>query len=220
MGMPALLSGRGYSPGARGLETAGDRRGKRPRTAPAGHHHARWQQARDWQNGQGRAVHRAGRDGPRHRPASRRVPSVWVDGSELGPGAVVGGRVLLADGRRTATLPEVTDCVIAAGAPDRAQRLRPPCRAASPGRHRPVKPADLVVSAVQAVAPVIEVDAVFAVALAFVSASAIPKACNLAPRRAAAIHSGSDLVFLGGAEGIRTPDPLHVMELRTIVRCV
>ena len=54
-----------------------------------------------------------------------------------------------------------------------------------------------MVSAVPAVGPVIEVDAVFAVALGFVSASAIPKACNLAPRRAAAIHSGSDLVFLG-----------------------
>ena len=32
------------------------------------------------------------------------VLSVWVDGSELGPGAVVGERALLKDGRRTATL--------------------------------------------------------------------------------------------------------------------
>jgi CRP-like cAMP-binding protein len=47
------------------------------------------------------------------------VLSVWVDGSELGelgPGAVAGERALLEDGRRTATLRAVTDCVIAAAA--------------------------------------------------------------------------------------------------------
>jgi Cyclic nucleotide-binding domain len=45
------------------------------------------------------------------------VLSVWVGGGELGelgPGAVVGERALLEDGRRTATLRAVTDCVIAA----------------------------------------------------------------------------------------------------------
>jgi CRP-like cAMP-binding protein len=44
------------------------------------------------------------------------VLSVWVDGSELGSGAVVGERALLEDGRRTATLRAVTGCVIAAAA--------------------------------------------------------------------------------------------------------
>lgn len=44
------------------------------------------------------------------------VLSVWVDGTqigELGPGAVVGERALLEDGRRTATLRAVTNSVIA-----------------------------------------------------------------------------------------------------------
>jgi len=47
--------------------------------------------------------------------------SVWVDGAqvaELGPGAVIGERALLADGRRTATLRAVTACVIATAAKD------------------------------------------------------------------------------------------------------
>lgn len=47
------------------------------------------------------------------------VLSVWVDDSEvgeLGPGAVVGERALLEEGRRTATLRAVTDCVIATAA--------------------------------------------------------------------------------------------------------
>jgi cyclic nucleotide-binding protein len=47
------------------------------------------------------------------------VLSVRVDGSqlgELGPGAIAGKRALLEDGRRTATLRAVTDCVIAAAA--------------------------------------------------------------------------------------------------------
>jgi CRP-like cAMP-binding protein len=44
------------------------------------------------------------------------VLSVRVDGRELGPDAVVGERALLADGRRSATLRAVTDCVIAAAA--------------------------------------------------------------------------------------------------------
>jgi Cyclic nucleotide-binding domain len=45
------------------------------------------------------------------------VLSVRVDGTEiaeLGPGAVVGERVLLEHGRRTATLLAITDCVVAA----------------------------------------------------------------------------------------------------------
>ena len=47
--------------------------------------------------------------------------SVWVDGTqvgELGPGAVVGERAVLEDGRRTATLLAVTGCVIATAARD------------------------------------------------------------------------------------------------------
>jgi hypothetical protein len=50
------------------------------------------------------------------------VLSVWVDGGELGPGAVVGERALLEDGRRTATLRAVTDCVIAAAAAHQIDR--------------------------------------------------------------------------------------------------
>lgn len=49
------------------------------------------------------------------------VLSVWVDGTqvgELGPGVVVGERALLEEGRRTATLRAVTDCVIATAARD------------------------------------------------------------------------------------------------------
>ena len=49
------------------------------------------------------------------------VLSVWVDGAEvgeLGPGAVVGERALLEEGRRTATLRAVTDSVIAAAGQD------------------------------------------------------------------------------------------------------
>jgi CRP-like cAMP-binding protein len=48
-----------------------------------------------------------------------------VDGTqvgELGPGAVVGERALLEDGRRTATLRAVTGCVIAAAAKDQIAR--------------------------------------------------------------------------------------------------
>ena len=51
--------------------------------------------------------------------------SVWVDGTqvaELGPGAVIGERALLEDGRRTATLRAVTDCVIAVAAKDQIDR--------------------------------------------------------------------------------------------------
>jgi hypothetical protein len=51
--------------------------------------------------------------------------SVWVDGAEvgeLGPGVVVGERALLEEGRRTATLRAVTDCVIAAAARDQIDR--------------------------------------------------------------------------------------------------
>jgi len=53
------------------------------------------------------------------------VLSAWVDGTEvgeLGPGAVVGERALLEEGRRTATLRAVTDCVIAAAAKDQIDR--------------------------------------------------------------------------------------------------
>jgi Cyclic nucleotide-binding domain len=49
------------------------------------------------------------------------VLSVWVDGAqvgEVGPGAVVGERALLEQGRRTATLRAVTDCVTAVAAND------------------------------------------------------------------------------------------------------
>lgn len=51
--------------------------------------------------------------------------SVWVDGTqvgELGPGAVVGERAVLEDGRRTATLLAVTGCVIATAARDQIDR--------------------------------------------------------------------------------------------------
>ena len=54
-----------------------------------------------------------------------RVLSVAVDGTqvgELGPGAVVGERALLEDGRRTATLRAVTGCVIATAAKDQIDR--------------------------------------------------------------------------------------------------
>ncbi len=44
------------------------------------------------------------------------VPSVWVDGSELGPDAVIGERALLEDGRWSATRRAFTDCVITAAA--------------------------------------------------------------------------------------------------------
>jgi Cyclic nucleotide-binding domain len=53
------------------------------------------------------------------------VLSVWVDGAqvgELGPGAVVGERALLEDGRRTATVRAVTDCVIATAAKEQIDR--------------------------------------------------------------------------------------------------
>jgi cyclic nucleotide-binding protein len=53
------------------------------------------------------------------------VLSVWVNGAlvgELGPGAVVGERALLEDGRRTATLRAITDCVIAAATKDQIDR--------------------------------------------------------------------------------------------------
>ena len=53
------------------------------------------------------------------------VLSVWVDGAqvgELGPGAVVGERAMLEQGRRTATLLAVTDCVIAIAAKDQIDR--------------------------------------------------------------------------------------------------
>ena len=53
------------------------------------------------------------------------VLSVWVDGTqvgELGPGAVIGERALLEEGRRTATLRAVTDCVIASAAKDQIDR--------------------------------------------------------------------------------------------------
>jgi hypothetical protein len=53
------------------------------------------------------------------------VLSVWVDGAqvaELGPGAVIGERALLEEGRRTATLRAVTDCVVAVAAKDQIDR--------------------------------------------------------------------------------------------------
>ena len=53
------------------------------------------------------------------------VLSVWVDGAEvgeLGPGAILGERALLEEGRRTATLRAVTDCVVAAAAQDQIDR--------------------------------------------------------------------------------------------------
>jgi len=53
------------------------------------------------------------------------VLSVWVDGTqvgELGPGAVIGERALLEEGRRTATLRAVTDCVIAVAVKDQIDR--------------------------------------------------------------------------------------------------
>jgi cyclic nucleotide-binding protein len=53
------------------------------------------------------------------------VLSVWVDGTlvaELGPGAVVGERALLENGRRTATLHAVTNCVVAVAAKDQVDR--------------------------------------------------------------------------------------------------
>ena len=51
--------------------------------------------------------------------------SVWVDGTqvaELGPGAVIGERALLEEGRRTATLRAVTHCVVAVAAKDQIDR--------------------------------------------------------------------------------------------------
>ncbi len=53
------------------------------------------------------------------------VLSVCVDGDELGelgPGAVVGERAVLENGRRTATLRAVTDCVVAVAAQDQIDR--------------------------------------------------------------------------------------------------
>jgi Cyclic nucleotide-binding domain len=53
------------------------------------------------------------------------VLSVAVDGTqvgELGPGALVGERALLEDGRRTATLRAVTGCVIATATTDQVDR--------------------------------------------------------------------------------------------------
>jgi hypothetical protein len=53
------------------------------------------------------------------------VLGVWVDGAqvgELGPGAVVGERALLEQGRRTATLRAVTDCVVAVAANDQIDK--------------------------------------------------------------------------------------------------
>jgi CRP-like cAMP-binding protein len=53
------------------------------------------------------------------------VLSAWVDGAqvgELGPGAVIGERALLEEGRRTATLRAVTKCVVAVVAKDQIDR--------------------------------------------------------------------------------------------------
>jgi Cyclic nucleotide-binding domain len=53
------------------------------------------------------------------------VLSVWVDGTqvgELGPGAVVGERAVLEEGRRTATLRAATGCVIATAASNQIDR--------------------------------------------------------------------------------------------------
>jgi CRP-like cAMP-binding protein len=53
--------------------------------------------------------------------------SVSVDGSvlgEVGPGAVVGERAALTDGRRTASLQALTDCVVAVAAHDRIDRVK------------------------------------------------------------------------------------------------
>ena len=53
------------------------------------------------------------------------VLSIWVNGTqvgELGPGAVVGERAALGDGRRTATLRAVTGCVVAAAASGQVDR--------------------------------------------------------------------------------------------------
>jgi hypothetical protein len=53
------------------------------------------------------------------------VLSVWVDGDmlgELGPGAVVGERAVLENGRRTASLRALTDCVVAVAADNQIDR--------------------------------------------------------------------------------------------------
>jgi Cyclic nucleotide-binding domain len=53
------------------------------------------------------------------------VLSVWVDGTQVGelvPGAVIGERAVLEDGRRTATLRAVTGSVIAAAAGNQIDR--------------------------------------------------------------------------------------------------
>ena len=53
------------------------------------------------------------------------VLSVWVDGTqvgELGPGALIGEPALLEEGRSTATLRAVTDCVIAVAVKDQIDR--------------------------------------------------------------------------------------------------
>ena len=53
--------------------------------------------------------------------------SVEVDGSvlgEVGPGAVVGERAVLTDGRRTASLQALTDCVVAVAAHDQIDQAK------------------------------------------------------------------------------------------------
>ena len=53
--------------------------------------------------------------------------SVEVDGSvlgEVGPGAVVGERAALTDGRRTASLQALTDCVVAVAAHDQIDQAK------------------------------------------------------------------------------------------------
>src|SRR5215467_876816 len=51
----------------------------------------------------------------------------------------------------------------------------------------------------------------------------MPKASNLAPamasRRTETISTAALTCDFGGAEGIRTPDPLHAMELSAIGQC-
>jgi len=64
------------------------------------------------------------------------VLSIWVDGTqvgELGPGAVVGERAALGDGRRTATLRAVTGCVVAAAS---SQVDRASLASLAEGHHR------------------------------------------------------------------------------------
>jgi hypothetical protein len=72
---------------------------------------------------------------------------------------------------------------------------------------------------------VVEVDAAFAVATARSPSHTeslqfgSPLGSHVGPQGADQFApKGSDLLKLGGAEGIRTPDPLHAMEVRYQLR--